>query len=558
MHAVFALCNELTYFYCAFNKRDETHIESVAVNLLFVLENAILRVCMKIEGDKLKATRYIESLDTVRFNPNDNKTAYIHAEIEVLISLLFGEKVAVSEPVSFDSRNFAKVLTRVLNGRKPEHIESVLYANPFQVALFEEHIKKSNNKVIGNPFAKMVSERISNPDFILSSISALNLPAETEANKNLRKQIRKSRVEIGKFFKAGQVDKALKEIGEFDETQAAYLCEVCSYFSNEEITEKKRQIIAKKNPNLLTEYINKIYSVERSSLKEMRSSAYPNNIDHYPAEFEEKMIEIKNGYNEIIKVIKKDSVTADIKDRSIIYKYRDIIHPDIFEGVLEFVDDCYNRLIANVICADTGQFSTRGNPKNPYVMTADLFCRQFPRLENDSISVEESETALIMPEANEILTSKQIDDIGDELINWQAIWSVLADSKWQESVLNLRISVDGKTEDYNKNLRREALVKHKELLEKKLNGEDWLASGAKTKSSKYTQDIKKNVTGDVGGVLAGLAGFSIAKYLLADMELSFTLGAITFGMNTLVKHTISKRKPKSTKDGIIQGIKKVR
>ena len=46
--------------------------------------------------------RFIESFDTVRHGEEDENRKE-HAEIELMLSLLFGEPMVVSEPQSFDS-----------------------------------------------------------------------------------------------------------------------------------------------------------------------------------------------------------------------------------------------------------------------------------------------------------------------------------------------------------------------------------------------------------------------------------------------------------------------
>jgi hypothetical protein len=64
--------------------------------------------------------RYLESLDSTRFSaePAKNDDArLIHAEVELLLSWLFGQTVAVPEPYSVDSTGFLQIAADVLSVR---------------------------------------------------------------------------------------------------------------------------------------------------------------------------------------------------------------------------------------------------------------------------------------------------------------------------------------------------------------------------------------------------------------------------------------------------------
>ncbi|MBI5342763.1 MAG: hypothetical protein HZB63_05530 [Deltaproteobacteria bacterium] len=65
------------------------------------------------------ATSYIESFDSVRYDgeASFSEENYIRTELELLVSLLFGQPIILSEPMSFDSAAFLCIASDILDAR---------------------------------------------------------------------------------------------------------------------------------------------------------------------------------------------------------------------------------------------------------------------------------------------------------------------------------------------------------------------------------------------------------------------------------------------------------
>ncbi|MCI0623410.1 MAG: hypothetical protein L0387_17415, partial [Acidobacteria bacterium] len=83
-------------------------------------------------------TRLIESFDSVRHSPTapDLTERKTHAQLELMLSMLFGERMAVPEPYSFDSLAFLSIAADVLTARPPRRKNTPVW-DPFLLFLRE-------------------------------------------------------------------------------------------------------------------------------------------------------------------------------------------------------------------------------------------------------------------------------------------------------------------------------------------------------------------------------------------------------------------------------------
>lgn len=80
-------------------------------------------------------TSFLQSFDSVRFAMHEGpvfEQRLLHARIETLFSLLFGQTIVVHTAYGFDSAGFLRVACEVLAARKPQEIY-----NPFKLMLLE-------------------------------------------------------------------------------------------------------------------------------------------------------------------------------------------------------------------------------------------------------------------------------------------------------------------------------------------------------------------------------------------------------------------------------------
>ncbi len=114
----------------------------------------------KMQPELQPPTRFIESFDSARFAPGeDSAERRIQAQLELMLSMLFGEPMLVPEPQSCDSKAFLEIADEVLD-KLPRNTKNSPVRTPFLLSLRREHGYTS--------YGGMVSCRLAQPDFILS------------------------------------------------------------------------------------------------------------------------------------------------------------------------------------------------------------------------------------------------------------------------------------------------------------------------------------------------------------------------------------------------------
>jgi hypothetical protein len=363
-------------------------------------------------------TKFIESFDTVRHAPGapDRDMKKTHAEIELMVSLLFAEPMVVPEAVSFDSLGFLDIAYDVLTARQKviKRARGSPAHKPFLLAL------RQGRKATYNNYLGMISSHLADPMFILSS------------NPTLDKQ-KRERQKLAKNIKRLPARAARREAEEvLGRDVVAKIDFLNGYFSERGVVRK-----AIENAGLLEAYIDQLIM---------------NNTNKRSLDLRRALEALRRRVN--------------LSNRSEVRRIgRDVIDQKSLEGAVEYIDSCYNRVVAESVKATTALYSTGGDVKNDLVLEAENSVNRFP------VSPRANSLSLLMPLDKRVIKP---------LISWEDVWEkTLTDDEWVESVKKLRqaklppqsVRRVKDSFPFQKELYEEALRSHVALLAKKLTSE---------------------------------------------------------------------------------------
>lgn len=411
--------------------------------------------------DFIEYGRFIESFDTVR-NGEEDENRKKHAEIELMLSLLFGEPMVVSEPQSFDSLGFLKIATEVIDCR-PKYIKRSHIYNPFVLALRPGH----------NSYRDMIYSLLRKENFIPSGWSKITDIDERQT--------------LASLIKDGKFDEAICSFNDYSDS-LEQLERLDKYFC-------KASPIYTKEPYIpLTDYTGYLAKLDIAELPP------------YLESYKESISDLKDA----VELLGKKNI--DLTNRSVIRLHgKDYFDEKIFKGILEYVDSCYNRVVASSVTGSvkegTSIFSTDGDGENEYVLAAkDLTHSAMDAFSNNK-SLSTNYSLCILP-YEKIETKFKLD--------WTEIWDVLTDKTFFESVNNLHkaLNSDYRTAD-------QALSTHINLLSKSLQQVYIYKSG---------HLIKAGPTGTgtvVGGILGAAVGYVFQSPALSTIAGVFTSAVLS-------------------------------
>lgn len=376
---------------------------------------------MTVENSLDQKSCFIESFDSVRYtqlsgdqthtevSTSDKEEREAQSEIELMYSLMLGQKIVIPEAHSFDSAGFLSIVSVALKARDeilkfiPYGLEKAWIQEPFVLvkrAMFQSYLD-------------LVSQRIKQPTFILSAMPDLN-------NKvSLRE-------EVSNLMREKNFDKI-------------------SNLLSQELTHDSHQHCAKKMDQIrqINDYFSSRYvsSQEAMNLPEELERYVYNLIDvkHIPESLQQK-----EGFNRIrngLFTLKEKKINflnrSEVRNRG-----RDHLNIDDYLGVLEYVDSCYNAVLYKAIGADTGIMTTAATTKGRYVLLAQ-------RLSEESASLGSRDRVTIKynNQREEVFKKKLRDWCQSRQERWQGLWKILLDPNWLNSVRNLIYAPDETVRD---------------------------------------------------------------------------------------------------------------
>jgi hypothetical protein len=349
------------------------------------------RYCFVESLDSVRYTKFSDDLQHNNLSDVDEKTKEAQAEIELIYALLLGHKIIVPESHSFDSVGFLKIITKALVARQhlsPGALEKDWIREPFILS------KRGTSP----SYLDMVSQRIENPQFILSALSEIN------SNITLRQKLAELILQANSILilqllqdelPKNDVDNCKKKVDS--------IIEMNSYFSATQNRE------AKHLGDALEQYVRNL--INRNNIPELLQR-------------EEGFNQLRNGLMTLEK--------AGIKfyDRSAVrHRGRDHLGKEEYLGVIEYVDSCYNAVIYQATEANIGILTTTETTRGRYVLLAQ-------RLSEESASLGSKDRVQVRFNDKDAQSFKNLLSTwhGSRGERWKSVWEIMIDDRWIKSV----------------------------------------------------------------------------------------------------------------------------
>jgi hypothetical protein len=331
---------------------------------------------------------FIESFDSVRYAKlaeRDVNKRRVQAEIELIYSLLLGRRIVVPEAHSFDSTGFLEIVTDALRTR-PRNSDKEWIRYPFILCLRQSY----------SSYLEMVSSSFSREAFILSALPELN------QDISLRRKLAEIMLEEDSFTK---IEREMRASNDSRLRFFSQIQELNRYFSEVE----KRN--ARDLGSVLSDYINNLAN----------ATNFPDSLMDQP--------EFRGLREGLLTLIERE---VNYTNRSTVRnegrKYID--DDEIYAGVVEYVDSCYNAVIYKAVGAQTGILTTVESTTSAYVVLAQ-------NLSEESAELGERDQIRISITGNDLLLEKWIRSRESR---WEEIWEIMQNDEWISSIRNFLVA----------------------------------------------------------------------------------------------------------------------
>lgn len=450
--------------------------------------------------------RFIESFDSARFSGDpgaQNQSRMLHAEFELLLSLLFGDVMVVSEPQAFDSIGFLAIASQVMNARGAIGLNQSPVSLPIRLAW-----RAGPGREYGT-YCEMVAHSLaqSHETFELSALSPIS--KDTDLRIAIAEKIREGKHPEAQALGGDSIRDQLEQIQFLDQNLFAI-----------------QQPIKTREPKLtLQEYIYRLNELSIQSSTSISDLALSELID----------AAISNGANFETRTGFRTTFLPKLTD------------PKQASFLSEFVDSAYNHIVAYSTTASRGSFSTSGSATNAQTMMAELLAEG---IDEELVAGPKSiwETDFII-DAEGRSDKKPGPPQGLHDV-WPEFWVLAAREDWQLSVARLRAR-QGVKFHY-----REVLREHIALLDEYFGSAltvegDW-NSGNGGASSGAIKFVIKGITGylrtnsvdlgeDVLGSLLETVGDQAGDYLVDKLPNSVRIRGLqhSFGDYVYIPSDVS-------------------
>lgn len=340
--------------------------------------------------------RYIESFDTVRHDSvTRSATALAQAELELIIGLLFGERMVVHGSMSFDSRAFLSIASKIIPA--PDLARHSPVRRPFELALIPSPNFANYSELVSYQFSRTHNE------FILSGWSEIS-------RDDRRRKL------ISEAMASGNFDIAHRELRDFRE-ELEQIERLGEYFGSH------RPRVAEPARKSLQDHIEAFANISNDEIK---SGSF------------DRARKIPQKLRELL-----DANAINFKNRTDIrVKGNQYFTPDQLQLVIEFIDSAYNRVIAESVGASVCVFSTGGDARDQDVFSGELIAN----IINSSIAPQdEIQSPYVLEIDKDRLTLGGLEKSTSTDSFWQHIWPILSDEDWIDSVDKLH-SAKSRTE----------------------------------------------------------------------------------------------------------------
>ena len=439
-------------------------------------------------------SRYLQSLDSVRFNESDKEACISQSKFEVFTALLLGLSIPIGEQQFIDSYGFLTNACDILESKKKlpmnerKKIDNIF---PFQLVFREEY------KTIDG----LIAEKLGNPDYKLSLWNALG---KSDNEDMVQKRIKiREKIENGNFQfendeliphsdietakKLNMVRKMFME-GEIGLSTTIYGEKITNYTHYNGLLEKG----IKKITSYTEDDLSYQLELQRRRL-ESGFATYnllePNNVDQAI-----ELINILNNLKDLGLGINNRSsirigfIEGNEYSKEKIVKFIDYINNEQkYEGILEVFDFLYNSTLAKSCFAHSESISTARNiNENKYVEAALAISTMAKNEITDQAQIKgDYFNPPWLQNLNFSINSSQNTKRLIESVPWEKIWEAYIDPDWQNSVTDLNRVVDkwdslintpttSKNEYWDiKHELSDVYDKHIEIISDKIKNECW-------------------------------------------------------------------------------------
>lgn len=339
-----------------------------------------------LDGEK-QPLCFIESFDSVRYaelSERDLNKRRVQAEIELIYSLLLGRRIVVPEPHSFDSTGFLEIVTDALRVC-PRKLDREWICYPFLLCPRQGYAS----------YRRMISSFFESENFVLSALPGLN------QDTSLRNRLA-GMLENDSFTK---IEREMASDGSFLHF-FSQIQELDHYFS-ERYFENEGKLTARNLGSAMSDYVNNLAN----------ATNLPDQLMDQP-EF--------RGLREGLLTLIDRGVDVTRRSNVRIEGRQYIDDDEIYSGVVEYVDSCYNAVIYKAVGAQTGILTTIESTTSTYVILAQ-------NLSEESAELGERDQIRISITGDDLLLEKWIRSRESR---WKEIWEIMQNDEWISSVRN--------------------------------------------------------------------------------------------------------------------------
>jgi hypothetical protein len=406
--------------------------------------------------------RFLDTLDSTRFNKEQSsQQRYLLAKVEILMSLINGDGIVISDSLLADSGGFLDVVNELI---KVSEMKGVLL--PLRISLRGE--PKSITAAIAAIFSNTGGPENLGERFRLSAWSDL------DSDSHRRKKWAQSLEDDMRIPNSLIVSDREKEL-------AKHLIDMLHY-ANSYLYNQGRIINAKNTSDIFERKIHQIVKLKSEFLDEMLISKNNKGSRIIQRPWFTSLVE-RQAAESIVQELQKihDDRKGEIKNRTVIHDaLNEVIDDNVKKGLIEIADSIYNFVVATATSAMLSSDTPFNivEPTNPYVLAGNSLARWATETDWRSGIGNEITIPWGFYMSNQVGWKKSITDekISKFLkeIPWEACLEAFLEPEWIASLaeyknslsqvqnIDYMLTIDSPLPDSWRSRREDALEKYKQ------------------------------------------------------------------------------------------------
>lgn len=387
-------------------------------------------------------TRFIESFDSIRFaepNAAERHNRIVQAEAELFTSLLYGDRMVVSEAMSFDSGGFLEIAERVLLARerfeqdRRRRLDACSVRNPFELAWRRGEGWGSDRTY--RSYREMVAHHIALPPERFQLSAWPEITGSVRARETLARHLHDGTA--GTIQNLGQAflrDVAEAYQGDYAEATRAIGARIGQVRRLHSYFQQSAPAIAKTPPLSIEKFATALAAYCRRPGSADRWGADAPLVDSVPRHVHTLLTAEDDTGKSPLFDARTWFHTQDFAQVASRYK----LDPRVLELIAEFVDGAYNRVVSKSIGAGAGTYSTKGSPADPAIRVAEeLTAAVSEVLEPPPPRRWVHDVRIHAPGGRD---TGAYDGVITRKALWAGFWDIVWTPAWQESIDQLDVA----------------------------------------------------------------------------------------------------------------------